>query len=307
MGSVGTTGSGQPFVGRVYDLEPAVDPNTSTGHITLYFTQAEFDAYNASLTPAQIAAGYNLLPANASDPNQANIAITQFHGTGGFAPYTGNLITPFVTFDPSHNWWEVEFSVDSFSTFFASAGFPGGGALPVNLQSISATNEGSRNRIDWTSTEEKNLNRYELQHAPDGKTFEKIETVNAQGKAFGYIAYDRKPNSGVNYYRLKMIDNDGTFAYSKTVTTTMRGNNSGFTVTTYPNPAANSLTIEVYGGATTGGQVALSDAAGLSIGSYQLEPTRGYITIDLTNVAAGIYFVKYSDGTHTETVKVTKL
>ena len=307
--STGVTGTGEPYVGRVYDIEPQTAPSTSTANITLYYTQADFDAYNLYLdnNPQLLAFGYTKLPADEFDANQGNIKVTQFHGTGGFSYGTGiQISSPFVSYNSTNGWWEINFPVVGFSTFFLTGGNPQNAPLPVSLISLKVANEGARNRVDWTSATEKNLNHYEVEHAADGKTFAKIDEVKAEGKAFSYIVYDRKPNDGVNYYRLKMVDNDGTFAYSKTVTATVRGGNAGFTATTYPNPVANSLTVEVYGGAATGGQVELTDAAGKLVGRYSLDATRGYTTIDMSAVAAGLYFVKYSDASHTETIKVTK-
>ena len=129
--------------------------------------------------------------------------------------------------------------------------------------------------------------------------------MKAEGKPFGYLIYDRKPNDGVNYYRLKMIDNDGTFSYSKIVTATIRvtAQASPYHL---PEPCEQQPDRRGLWRRSNGGQIELTDAAGKLVGRYAFDATRGNAVIDMSSVAAGLYFVKYSDAGHSETIKVTK-
>ena len=305
LAGAGLTSGDEPFVGRIYNLEPQTNPNSSTATITLYYTQAEFTAYNLSLTPAQLAMGRTLLPLLPVDPNTANVRVTQFHGTGGFVPFTGELITPAVSF--SNNRWEVTFPVSRFSSFYlhSSNGTPGN-PLSVNLTSLRAVNDGSRNHITWTSGTEKDLARYEVEMATDAKTFTSLATAPATGSGSAYEAYDQSPKTGITYYRLQMTDNDGSITYSQTVSATMQAQAGTFTISTYPNPVSHKLTVEVFGAEATGGVLELTDAAGKLISRTAFDAKAGLGVIDMSGVSAGLYFVKYSDASHTETIKVTK-
>ncbi|MCS3797684.1 hypothetical protein [Niastella sp. OAS944] len=70
--------------------------------------------------------------------------------------------------------------------------------------------------LTWKVADEKDVNRYEVQRSRDGVTFETIGIVFAWEEAVhaDYAFNDKNTNPGINYYRLKMTDNDGVFKYS---------------------------------------------------------------------------------------------
>ena len=57
-----------------------------------------------------------------------------------------------------------------------------------------------------------------------------------------YNAYDAQPVKGINFYRIKQVDKDGNFKYSKTVSLKLNFNNTGVSV--LANPFHNSLTVD---------------------------------------------------------------
>jgi len=75
--SIPADGTGEPYIARHYDLTPASNPATSTATITLYATQAEFDAYNAYLTANSLA--FRPFPSNPAG-NTSVIRVRQYHG-----------------------------------------------------------------------------------------------------------------------------------------------------------------------------------------------------------------------------------
>ena len=121
------TYNGIPYVQRHYDIEPVNDPATSTATVTLYFTQQDFDNFNAF--PGH---GSNL-PVNTFDNNgKANLRVYQYHGfsgtsTPGSYSGVGMQIDPDdanIVWNVKAGCWEVTFNVTGFSGFFVSnAGF----------------------------------------------------------------------------------------------------------------------------------------------------------------------------------------
>ena len=110
------------FVKRHYEITPEANANSATAKITLYFTQQEFDDYNAVNT--------NKLPQNPSDnTGKANLVIEKYAGvssdnTGLPNTYSGSstIIDPNdadVVWDNTYNYWKVSFDVTGFSGFFA--------------------------------------------------------------------------------------------------------------------------------------------------------------------------------------------
>ncbi|MBD2714940.1 T9SS type A sorting domain-containing protein [Microvirga sp. STR05] len=98
--------------------------------------------------------------------------------------------------------------------------------LPVELRSFSARNTGGTVQIVWTTATEKNSDSFLIERAGESKEFVPVTSVAAAGSSQtlrSYSAIDRKPLAGNNYYRLKQIDKDGTFAYSPVVNVLLAG------------------------------------------------------------------------------------
>ncbi len=69
--------------------------------------------------------------------------------------------------------------------------------------------------LTWSAKEESNVQNYELEKSADAKTFSKMHTATAKGNQAVYQVIDQSPYMNqANYYRLKMIDQDGGITYS---------------------------------------------------------------------------------------------
>jgi hypothetical protein len=92
---------------------------------------------------------------------------------------------------------------------------------PVSLLSFEGTKENNSVKLKWTTASEVDLSRYEIERSVEYGEFKKIATVTATGTPSGaqtnYTHQDPELFPKAVYYRLKMIDNDGTFAYSKII------------------------------------------------------------------------------------------
>ena len=155
--------------------------------------------------------------------------------------------------------------------------------MPVRLSSISGMALGANNSINWQSESEVNVSRYEVQKSRDNKTWATIETLPAKGDASRSTTYSISDVATfkTSYYRLKMIDKDMRFEYSKTINVLNEGNTK---VSIYPNPIVNTLTIS-----------SLEDVATIHIydvkGTKIMDQNVGNGTISLENMASGLYFV----------------
>lgn len=105
-------------------------------------------------------------------------------------------------------------------------------ALPVRLAAFGGKPTGEGNLLNWSTAEESNFDRFAVQKSADGKSFREIGSV--KGGASSYEYRDTESEGGKQYYRLKMIDTDGTFAYSKIIVIDGGERTDGFS---YPNPA----------------------------------------------------------------------
>ncbi|MCX6208450.1 MAG: hypothetical protein NTZ59_02825 [Bacteroidetes bacterium] len=88
--------------------------------------------------------------------------------------------------------------------------------VPITLGDFNSTIKENKIVLDWQTLTETNNNFFEIEHSTDGKKFNAIGNVAAK-KTSGvnnYSFIDEKPHY-LNHYRLKQIDNDGKFSYSK--------------------------------------------------------------------------------------------
>jgi hypothetical protein len=124
---------------------------------------------------------------------------------------------------------------------FASLTVP----LPVTLARFEAVREGGTALLTWSTTEETSSDRFDVERSADGSHWKNIGVVQSTGESKTQIDYrfvDVNPYAE-NLYRLRMVDNDGTFAYSRI--RNVRFENLENRVV-YPNPANDRLFIKDY-------------------------------------------------------------
>ncbi|GGM96539.1 hypothetical protein GCM10010967_32770 [Dyadobacter beijingensis] len=170
-------------------------------------------------------------------------------------------------------------------------------ALPVTVAQFEAYKNENRALLGWTTTEETNAERFEIEHGTNGKSWQQIGVTAAKGPGNRYEFSHDHPRAGTNLYRLKMVDNDGTFAYSKVVSVAFDKEN---TVAVFPNPAAGAFSI-----AWPASQqillVRLKNGAGTTVQSFE-KPAGNQI--GLKGVRAGIYVVEIETASEKYTGKV---
>lgn len=111
------------------------------------------------------------------------------------------------------------------------------GSFPVKLTSFKTSVVGGKVILIWNASNELDFYKFEVQRAKDALSFERVGSV--QGKDLELYSFnDDFPIMGENYYRLKMIDLDGSYEYSKIITANFIGND-GFKV--FPNPIVGGI------------------------------------------------------------------
>lgn len=286
------------YVQRHYEITPDDLPETSTGIVTLYFSQADFDTYNATILDA-------FLPGNPSESGD-NVEILKFSGVSNpnnglpanydSAPF---LITPSsVIWNSVLSLWEVTFTVkDGFSGFFVkSAGQP----LPVTLISFSAKKSGAnQNKLSWVTSDEKNFKHFEITKSTDAVHFETIGQIDGVQQTSALRSYEFLDNqaSGMIYYRLKMVDRDESFKFSKIISLD-QGQALLAIGSIYPNPAVAGSTAKIDIFAQKAGTWTLTTFSlnGKVVHTEQKVLKTGMNTIIIDHLATGINLVQLSDG-----------
>ncbi|MCX8210446.1 MAG: T9SS type A sorting domain-containing protein [Lewinella sp.] len=114
-------------------------------------------------------------------------------------------------------------------------------ALPVELIGFSGTAKECSYALSWSVAEEENFSHYEVEKSADGRYFTTLSRVESGRRDYTLTDESAK---GQAYYRLKMVDLDGTYAYSSLLAAkTECGRNS--LISLYPNPVGKSQTLQL--------------------------------------------------------------
>lgn len=121
---------------------------------------------------------------------------------------------------------------------------PAAGSLPIKLTSFSGR-LGTDNAVnlDWSSAIEFDSYQYQVERSADGKNFETVGTLKAAGASNSTIKYnftDHIPTAGAYFYRLKQIDIDQKFEYSKVVYVNSK-KGAGVITKVFPNPFTSEI------------------------------------------------------------------
>jgi len=183
--------------------------------------------------------------------------------------------------------------------------------LPVNFTDFQVTYSSGVSHLTWTTAQENNTSRFEIEHSVDGTNFTHIGNVAAAGfstlaKHYGFN--DTKPVAGINYYRLKVVDKDGKFAYSNIVSITVTVKGNAITAI-YPAPFSDKINIGLASENSMNVEVELFDNTGKRLLSQTNAVKKGLNNIvvgHLEKLVRGFYIIKVQMGEMMFTEKLVK-
>lgn len=181
---------------------------------------------------------------------------------------------------------------DGNTSEFSGVTFPPVNApLPVDFISFKATLSSGKATLAWTTQNEVSNDHFDVERSADGRTFTKLGAVAASHASTGdYTFVDASPLSK-NYYRLKQVDINGDFKYSKVVLLTAQT----LQIQVSPNPFADHLNLTY--NLESAGKVKLYiyDMVGRLVKQYDLAGTQGYNFQSISSLGflpSGQYVVK---------------
>jgi hypothetical protein len=164
--------------------------------------------------------------------------------------------------------------------------------LPIKIISFTAIPKGNQVNLQWMVTEQTGVDKYEVETSVDGRNFASIATVSCNGnQSATYDAVHTTPVTGINYYRIKTTEKDGTISYSEIRKVTFGKSGD---VIIYPNPVLTgvvniTLTGNMVNKAAT---VSILSMDGKLISQQQIATTSQTETIDISKLANGSYIVR---------------
>ena len=177
--------------------------------------------------------------------------------------------------------------------------------LLLKLLLFTAQKQEKTNLLNWTTSQEINLDKFEVERSNNGREFSKIGTVKAGQTQYSFT--DVKPvmrNS--NYYRLKMIDKDGQLTYSPV---RMINFSTSFNVAIFPNPAKDNLQVQIDSDKPTVLQMQVVSIDGKVLLSNSFSSADGSTlrSINISSLQKGSYLLKVNDDKEEQTLKFEKL
>jgi hypothetical protein len=242
-------------------------------------TRTTYDAnsknVDALFTNATIA-DLHLTSTSIGDLNLAGTYLTQV--TKDFDGQTRDLVTPYMGADENTS-------------------FP----LPVTLVQFTATQSQNDVLLNWATATETNSSHFIVERSVNGKAFEAVAKVKASGKSnsvINYRSFDenafRVTASSTLYYRLRMVDNDGKYEYSKTAIVSIRDKKETAPLNVFPNPYSDKTYLHVNATAASNANISVVDITGKVVISYTEVVAEGSSVLSLQQsetLKAGIYFI----------------
>jgi Secretion system C-terminal sorting domain/Carbohydrate binding domain len=176
-----------------------------------------------------------------------------------------------------------------------------GAPLPVDLLSFQAN--ASKNKtvgLNWQVADEKRIKAYSIERSAEGQKFSAIGSVAAQNSSTqtSYAFNDENPLKGINYYRLKINEEDGTFKYSK-VQSIRTGASSKALI--YPNPTSDYIQVKNTEGVES---VEIFDISGRSVRQFLNNASS---QLDISSLPKGVYQVAIKANGETNFSRVVKM
>ena len=194
---------------------------------------------------------------------------------------------------------------NSYSRFSLGNKIGGTNPLPIELIYFTAKPNEKEVSLDWATASEINNSHFDIERSADGVNFEYLATIKANGDGNHvtkqtYNTIDKKPYKGLSYYRLKQVDKSGEFKYATIVSVEFKDNSF---VSVFPNPAFDKIIINTSDDYIDANLKVINNLGVEVIANNKLNTFNG--TIDLSQLANGIYFVVIQNGESVENIKIS--
>lgn len=259
----------------------------ATGNVTLSFN---FGDYNGTGLPAG-AISFGLI----------------YHPTNGdFSSGSTTLITNNFTFAGSQINFEVPAS--SISNGYYSIVWSNIFTLPVKLKNFKAEKNKSSVTLSWLMAEQDNLSHFVIERSSDGRKFNTLAGISEINRntdlSAAYEFEDREPAPKANYYRLKIVDKEGSATYSPVKMITMSESGVKKEISIYHNPGSGLLNIN-FGEQTGNVKLRIVNSSGQTLWSANRSVNR-LESLNIDFLSKGIYYLTIDTGQESITKKFIK-
>lgn len=201
-----------------------------------------------------------------------------------------------------------------YSFWFKSFAYqaPVASTLPVKLSAFTVKKNGNKAILNWTTAMEKNVSHFAIERSVDGSEYTDIGVLFTDGNSDVQRDYQftdelKHVNKQMIYYRLRMVDLDGRYEHSPVRVIRLDDQKDVPTVMAYPNPVIDNLRI-TFPNSWQDSRVSIDfvNTSGVVLKRIVNNRAGQTETVDLRDLAAGLYMVRVSNGEETATQRIIK-
>jgi hypothetical protein len=179
---------------------------------------------------------------------------------------------------------------------------------PVTLLNLSGKKDSGVNLLTWTTSQELNSSYFEVQRSGDGRNFKALGKVTAAGNSSAERTYHFADAnaSGDSYYRLRMVDINGSYKYSSVVKI---ASSTTISVNFYPNPVQDQLQVSLNTDKTGTAEVMISNNNGQVVyrSTRSVNDGSNVFNIPVSRLAKGNYVITVVNGAEKTVQQFIKL
>jgi len=182
------------------------------------------------------------------------------------------------------------FSIDNFQVVKTNAILLN--RLPIKFVNVKGRLIGNSSiQVEWEAITDDQHDYFEVEKSLDGNNFTTIARVKQLPP---YIALDKSPAIGNNYYRIRNVNKDGSGEYSRIINVV---NNPRIKLTVYPNPVSDVLRIKIDDNKSSALNVTIMDMQGRMVYNKILNevPNSGIISVNTGNWISQVYQLKITN------------
>lgn len=166
--------------------------------------------------------------------------------------------------------------------------------LPLQMGEFTAVKQSAGIKLNWHTFSEQNTSHFDIERSIDGNNYTVIGNVNAAGNSTStqYYSYtDLQAPAKTVFYRLRMVDLDGTYRYSQVVA--IKNNTNLIAMTLFPSPATDVIQLQIPSERKEMAKLMIVDAAGKQVHTQSLQLNEGTnaVSIPVSHLPAGTYYL----------------
>jgi hypothetical protein len=174
------------------------------------------------------------------------------------------------------------------------------GTLPVELLFFEGEHQSGISKLRWQTASETNSAGFELLRSSDAAAFEAIAWLDSKSEGSGGAAYDFEEyvasNQDYVYYRLRQVDDDGSFYFSDIIALDLQGEAPKLSI--FPNPAQGNVSVVLSAEIVeTQPQLEIYDVLGRMV--WRMEAVQIYNQLNLSHLQGGMYILKIKNNSKT--------